>query len=152
MPHVTKCVLQWKINIAHYRADVLDMHELFRKTRYGLSLKRASGHAGMFRENLPPVLASMPVSYWLARYSLSQLRESRLFPNLRYTITNGQHFNYALWMKARSSMLIWAPFHYILLDRLWPIVRRAEYLEDERIGTEILERLTDYDSDEPEAP
>lgn len=151
MPHVIECVLAWKINIAHYRADVLDMHELFRKTRYGLSFKRSSGHAGMFRDNLPPVLASMPVSYWLGRYHLAQLRESRLFPNLRYTITNGQHFNYALWLKARACMLIWAPFHYILMDRLWPHVRRAEYLDDEAAGTAILERLSDYDSDDVEA-
>jgi hypothetical protein len=48
-------------------------------------------------------------------------------------------------------MLIWAPFHYILMDRLWPHVRRAEYLDDEVAGTAILERLSDYDSDDVEA-
>ena len=148
MTHVLECVRAWETNVAQYRSDILDMHGLFLQFRNGLSLQRSTGHAGMFRTNLPPVMASMPVSYWLARHHHSQLRESRLFPNLQYTVTNGQHFHYSLWLKARATMLIWPPFHFILLDRMWPHVRRVEYLNEECIGTEILERLEDYESDE----
>jgi hypothetical protein len=84
----------------------------------------------MDREHLPPLLQEMPVSYWLARHHIAQMRESRLYPSRTFSITSGMHFNATLWKTARAGMHGWRTFHGGMLWRLWPKVRKNGYPDD----------------------
>lgn len=148
MTEVVRCATALKSNIAHYRADCVELKAIFNKCRLQLSSMRCAADSDlMHRENMPELLQRMPASYWLARHHIASMRESRLFASVKYTITNGMHFNWTLFEMLRAGMPPWITFHLVLLARLWPKARIAAHPTRERFG---IQRYKYIDDETPE--